>query len=916
MMRMNNELAWKGFQLLLQREDYPGFFDALQESGFFAPATNPAPVPGERENSVRIPFWAPLLYLKAVAARAGVENDTPLAAKVMAVVRAVSTWRDDSAEVRRNYRTNQAFAEILGLVPTVSVVLGDIDLLGKWLNDPYDRTFVAAALDRGALPRFLSSPDPQDWEKAVRVLDHVTAITWPENSGQHEPTPAGVVDDFWLGELLRHHAKEIGRKAGENAVSVMLGRVRELFNTPIRRDHSGVFRPAVEDDPQNYQWRSIDNRVIEGLRDTLLGRVENDPDGARIVTELMLGDELQIIRRIGLYVLARHWAAMQDLYTGIVRSDLFSGGHSHELYRLLQSCFSEMNAQQKAATVSAIRNLPNPTYGDDPERLRRCNQYRWLSAINGKGYTPADEWFAELNADPGIGRLRDHPDFDSYITSWVGPGPTPYSPDELVALAKADDLVDKLNAFTPQGDWGAPTADGLTSVLEAAVRANPETFLDSLSQYLSAKPVYQDALIRGLQRAWEGNAGANWTRGWAQIVTFLEQVVYSQSFWQHADDMYQHWAVSAIADLLQSGTKNDEHAYDATLLPRTQLVIARLLECEPGADAPEEESMMQALNTSRGRVVEALYSQALRAARVGDLQSRTHREAWAAISPIFDTELAKCRNANYEFSTLSGTYLPQLQYLDEIWIHDRADQIFPPAYEANTICALDGLASASFTRPVYELLARNGVIDLALSLKPRARNARGKLLERVAAAYLWGIEHLDGPHLTKIFDTATVADLEVMTRVFWMVRNANLTADQRERILAFWDRGIAWSQHQPEAPARLLSSLSLLATHVATIAPREQRLLETAAPSVHVGHESYEFVGELLRLAPQDPAGITRVLHLMIAAHLPDYDYQDRLRSLLEFLANHGQREAVIVICDHLRHLEGVGSLFKALTQH
>ncbi len=64
-MKTSDELARKGFQLLLQRDDYPRFFDPLQEAGFFAPAANPALVSGERENTVRIPYWSPLDYLKA-----------------------------------------------------------------------------------------------------------------------------------------------------------------------------------------------------------------------------------------------------------------------------------------------------------------------------------------------------------------------------------------------------------------------------------------------------------------------------------------------------------------------------------------------------------------------------------------------------------------------------------------------------------------------------------------------------------------------------------------------------------------------------------------------------------------------------------------------------------------------------------
>jgi len=914
-MKESDELALKGFQFLLKRPDYAQFFDVLQDAGFFAPTRNPSPVAGDQENMVRIPFWAPLGYLKAVAEKAGLENDTALAAKIMNVVRSVSAWRDENGEPRLNYVTNGTFAEILGLVPTSAVSFDDVGLLGQWLHDPYERMLIAHALDKGALARFLDSVDPQDWKKAARVLHHVTAITWHKSGAEREPSPSSVVDDFWLGELLKHHAEQLGMKADGEAAKVMIERVRQVFRTPMRRDYSNLFRPAVGDDPQNYQWRGLENRVVEGLRDVLLGWSAADPGSARVVIGHMLRDDLQMIRRVGIYLLARRWENMRDLYRGAMVATLLNAGHSHELYHLLRDHFTEMTTDQQSETLRAIENLPEQARGDDTEILRRRSQYRWLSAINGKGYAPADGFFAELDADPRVGKLGNHPDFDSYISEWVGPGQTLYAPDELLALTQAHAVVEKLNNFTPTNNWRAPTVDGLSSALESAARTNPDIFLVNLPQFLSAKPVYQHAVINGLKGAWEGKTEANWDRGWEQLVGFFEDLLNDRHFWQQTEDTHQCLVVSVIADCLHAGTKQDEHAYSVGLLTRTQFIIASLLDHEPGAKTPAEDSMMQALNTSKGRVIEALYSQALRAARASDQQRGTHRETWEAISPVFDRELAKCKNANYEFSTLAGTYLPQLQYLDADWTSERVNHIFPREYDANAVCALDGLAYASFTQPVYEVLAEHEIIHGALDLELKGQNARGRLLERIGAAYLWGLERLDGALFRKLFDTAVVEDFEPLIRVFWMVRHENLRPEQRERILTFWARALEWAMHQPQVPARFLTTLSLLATHVVNLGPEERRLLAAVAPHMHIGYENYEFVAELLRLASQDPTAITRILQTMVAAHLPDYDYEGRLRSLLEFLAEHGERDAVIPLTNQLRHLPGIAALFKSLTQ-
>ena len=48
MMISEDELARRGFELLLKRDDFDRFFDALIAAGLFDPARNPAPIPTEK----------------------------------------------------------------------------------------------------------------------------------------------------------------------------------------------------------------------------------------------------------------------------------------------------------------------------------------------------------------------------------------------------------------------------------------------------------------------------------------------------------------------------------------------------------------------------------------------------------------------------------------------------------------------------------------------------------------------------------------------------------------------------------------------------------------------------------------------------------------------------------------------------
>jgi hypothetical protein len=925
MMTQGEELARRGFDLILKRADFDQFFDALKGADLFSPSHNPGPAAADKEGYFYIPYWSALDYLTAVARLSGEKNDPALANKVMEVVRSVSRWRNAEGLPRENYHTSRKFAEIFGLVPTASIMVDDIALIGVWLRDKFERGLVTQALDKGAIPRLLASPIPADWEKATEVLRQCTAI-YPEPSdedGREKIRRSTAGEDYWLTELLKHRAAAFGEKTGKKAADILVARVREVFSSESHRLSSGTYRPAIENHSQNYRWREDENWSVEGLRDVLLAWCESDPNSAKLFVESLLADEMEILRRIGIFVLGERWVELHSVYGRFLGPQLFNLGHLHELYNLLKKHFAELTEEEKAATIESIRQIPAPTWSNDPARSLKRIQRQWLSAIVGKGYEPADQWLAELQADPSLGQVSEHPDFGAYMESSVGPGPTPYSVQQLIAFAEAGVIVEKLNSFEEKDGWKGPTLEGLVSAVDEAVKVAPEPFLKLLPAFLGAKRAFQHCVIWGLKQAWEAEDGKqseiDWNRAWERLVDFFEKLVGKAEFWEEkvpegaAFVGTRDWIASAIAEFLDVGTRNDERAYSNDLLPRTWSLIQILLDKARAIEQPSDDAMFEAINSPKGKAVEALFSQALRICRAGDRAKGDHAEAWLPVKVLFEAELGKCKNANYEFSTLAAAYLPQLFYMDGEWTRANIGRIFPSESPSNSICAIDGLAYAQFTRPVYQSLAEQGVLDRALRYELRGRNSREKLLERIAAGYLWEEEGLDSSRFAYIFDTGRVDDLEVIARVFWTVRDTELSDAQRERVIQYWQRCVAWSQGLPKPPARLLSALSTLSCYVSTADGREKELLEAVAPYIYDGYNSDEFFAELLRLVNVSPDGVSAILGKAIESRAPSFDFEDRLKSLLRQLAGKGRKQDAILYAERLRAL-GMQELFDELT--
>jgi len=921
LMQKSEEHARKGFEVLAARSDANTYFDALSEAGLFESKNNFGPIPTDEPGYVRIPYWAALDYLEAIAKFAGVKEDIQLAEKVLAVIRDVSRAEEQESGKSDNYHTWRKFAEIISLVPASTLTTEVIDLIPIWINCKFDRGMVGAALDKGLLKKLLAGGRSNELAMAARILNHCTAIFEDAPPVEGRKKPVTVIDHYWLKKLIDHHSESFGVKAGREAAEIFRKRVQEVFGEYYANLPTYVSRPAVEKNEQNQEWNRSENCFVEGLRDVLLAWVEHDSSNSPqdFVAEL-LRDKNEMVRRVAIHVLSQRWHHLKRLYQGLVGPELFNARNIHEVYHLLHERFGEFPETYKDMTLNAIRDLPLLGEGEDSVSQLRYSQRNWLSAIVGKGYEPADAWFNDLMSDVKLGSLSSHPDFHYYMESWSGSGPSPYTVQELLAYAEAGCLIQKMNEFQPSTDWRGPSVQALVKTLKEAVKLSPKIFLHLLPEFHKANRPYQYGVISGYKHLWDSTEDSNklleWDTAWPKLFDFFE-ILLSTSFW--AEEVVndkeltptRKWIPSEIAEFLRAGTKKDEHAFSADLLPRSISIIEMLLEKSEPASEAGDDPMFQAINSEKGKAIEALFNQALRTCRVRDKEVGQHIDAWAALEPIFNKELAKCTNGNYEFSTLAASYMPNLEYMSLDWLKANLDKIFSVEHPINFICAIDGLTYCSTTRSNYGLLAKHGVIDRALKSELKGREARERMIQRICLGYLWGDELLDSPRILYLFESLRIDDLKAAIDYFWSVRDQDLTDIQIAMVLDFWDKCLESVDGLSEIPKQLMSRLSRLSCYVRALAEREYRLLMAVAPFASIDHNADEFIEDLNRLVETYPAETSKILGIMLSTYKPSFDYEDRLKSLLTKLSEKGKREDALDYANALRHLPGFLQLFK-----
>lgn len=934
-MSQSRDRAEWGFELLLERrsDDLETFFDKLNEEGLFDPENNSGPAPSDREGYFYIPFWPALNYLKAIAKISGEKNDEALAQKVLNVVRSVSRFRDKDGNVRDNYHTFRIFAEIFGLVPITTVTMEDIGLISTWLSSKYERGGqVSVPLDKGILRGALSSNNPEDLEKACKILYYVTSIKWVENPGFEEKRiePETIVEDFWLKKLVENNTEALGKKIGREASDIFIERLKEVFNPDKTIGPSHWKRPTIEDHEQNYSWEGPENLLVEGLRDTLFHWTKHDPKSSYdYVANLIKGDS-DIIRRISIHTINHCWSELQNIYPTIVSVDLFNYIYIHEVYVLLNTHFGDFDDDVKALTLDTIRKLPLLEV-EDSERILKREKRNWLSAIVGKGYKPADNWYEELNSDPNIGRLSDHPSFNSYTESWSGPGPSIYTQQELINFARKGTLIEELNNFQEEKNtWRGPTTRALVDVLVETIKNNPLIFVDIIPNFHEAKRPFQYGLIDGFKQLWDvpekenKKVNINWEDLWQILLNFFEQLINSEEFWKEetSEDEFptptRNWIPSVIAEFLRAGTRDDNHAYPPSLLPQGWRIINVLLENCASETEPDEDAMHQAINSSKGKIIEALFGHALRACRVKEKETNQHIDIWNNMRPTFENELNLCRDTNFEFSTLSGSYIANLDYLNREWLQNNIQNIFPELYPRNFTCSLNGMAYAQETRHVYQILVDGGIVDRALRMRLKGQYTREKLIQRIALAYLWGNEKLDEPRFTYLFESVQVDDLQEISEFFWSVSSQPLDDEQIKMIFVYWEKCVAWANQLKEKPEKLLSASGRLSCYVNSIGEHELKLLLAVAPYVHIGHDADRFLEDLDRLADEYPVEANQILGEVLKQYRPFFDFEDRIKSLIRKIANHGGKERLDAIkyADllHGYKIKGMRELFNELS--
>ncbi|WP_243227398.1 SIR2 family protein [Microbacterium sp. CIAB417] len=233
-------------------------------------------------------------------------------------------------------------------------------------------------------------------------------------------------------------------------------------------------RSAIEPHAQD-ELRDPLDAVIDGLREYGIKALPTRPD----LPDRWWNTSRALMQRLALHLVTVDPARDADnkLSWLLDRTGLYAGELKHESYQLLAVALGNAAPPLKQRVLDAA--CAGPDYPDEiPDRDRhsayaRYNLLAWLTQADPDWAEAQSAFEAAQSENPGF-EVRDHPDFDGWMTSGTWGGNPPMDIDEFVQAldqnvsAALDDLMshDYSERHFDQPDW----RDALGLVQQAAER--------------------------------------------------------------------------------------------------------------------------------------------------------------------------------------------------------------------------------------------------------------------------------------------------------------------------------------------------------------------------------------------------------------------------------------------------------------
>jgi hypothetical protein len=862
----------------------------LKEKGYFEGRRNPPPqeVKGQ-PGSFTLPFWNVLPYLERVA-KINKENPSDDITNGLAeIIDSIINYRDKNSKRIENYRTDWFVTKIIFMLPYKIWRQEHIDFIGTAIREPFGGSLIQSKISKTVLPALIEN---KAVDLILKLLEVILDFTKAPDDKWEKIKP--LMDKPWLSDALKKFNKQISELCGLEAAKISITTIKKVLQEDENR-FSYIMMPTIEDSDQNQFPDRYDCQLVFFVRDMF----ENSkPEEIKDTIKELLTEDNSILKRIAIHTINRHYNDFKDLFWNWNGNPLNERGCMHELFQLLKENCSQFSKEQINKVLEWIESKDYVHRDEEhKEQVLAYMKKEWLSTLLD---TKDPNVISKYNE---YGKKSPYPLEHPGSLIWHEEGAwghiSPIQPNELLEKSN-EEIAEYLRTWKEEDGWKKPSMDGLSDSLKQGVKQNPEKFTKNLKPFLKVPSVYQDSILRGFRETEKQNEIA-----WKEVFGFISEIISSNDFWAEEYEKqsynYRNWIISAIADLIEKGANYEGNVFGDELLPEIEKILLILAD-KAKAETPQNKRLIDhLLNSTKGKIFSAIIHYCLCYSRL----KKEKEIRWPeAIKQDFTRRLNKSIETSIDYSGTLGMYLGTLLYLDQKWVLDNIEKIFPKEDSTHWNAAFEGYLSYSphVYEETYQLLKKNGHYAEALEVEFSDDYVQEKLVQHICVGFLANWEKLDDPAslISLILKKGKTKHLSEIVHFLWGVKDEKTSNKVKEKIRPLWKTlfEILEKKQADRNYQLVISEFYMWFDIIDEIDDEIASWVKLTAKYINVGFHDSELVENLAKHVEKRPKNVGEIyIEMLNGGAYPDYD-QENIKKIVECLYSSGFKDYADTICN------------------
>jgi hypothetical protein len=579
------------------------------------------------------------------------------------------------------------------------------------------------------------------------------------------------------------------------------------------------------------------------------------------IEDFLLKQTHSIFTRLALYAINCKYNDLKDIFWQWMEKEV-ECRKEYELWVLLKESSTNFTKDEFKKVIEWIEDfdckVDRPD--DDDEAIKNCNAYyrkEWLLCLKDSN-SKARNLYQKYNR---VDRSTiKHPGF----TFWEGSFHSipKYSYPNKVELC--ENPINTIRNFNPseiEKEKFVTNNDlirGLSNDLSICITNDVERFARQIDDFKEIDYIYKKKLIQGFSNAWVDQKKFNW----GKVLNFITNELSPEFF--NSENKHKQGFIIEIANLIELGTEKDKNAFDKQHLPVAKEILFKLLDNKYKEEENDisNDLSTHVLNSINGKVLHALIEYALRYGRLNSSRSIKWEDE---IKEFFTEQLTKDDVYSLSVFTILGSYLHQLQFLDEQWVGDNFNKIFPLGNEQLWQASI----TAYFFRTnvvyveTYNLFKSNKHIEKILHTDFKRGNVRSRLISFICIAYICDI---DESALCDVINSKNKDNiLKVVYSIFQVYKNKE-NKEVENKIKTIWCKiyKIYKDEDEDSNTKKIFEGLTKWFVFLEHIYDQDMDFLKHTVNHTKEGWSYILLIKEMARLSNNHPIKIAKIYKTIV----------------------------------------------------